>query len=201
MRRRALCAAGGGVKIPEGVSIATFEGWFVPYDKWNNQGTPKGVAVKLPDRTIILSLKTSSVKWASSTGDVAGVPTFTSTTALKNYMDGEEYTKALASYTTITNTAAHVALMEAIKIGNKVLTGHIGSTGEWAMVGDYAADVMGAYSVLGYSFVTASTNYWTSCERASGSTWICQWDTSGAISWSALSKTNARVLRTFFTYK
>lgn len=202
MRRRALLAASGGsVSVPTGVSIATESKGFIPHASWDSQDTPVGVAVSNGEVTLILSLKTSSVKWASSTGDIAGVPTFTSTTALKNYMDGQAYTKALADYFTATNLAAPVAMKETITISGKVLSGYIGSTGEWLMVSSYASDVMAAYSALGYSFVSSTTNYWTSCERASGSTWICEWPTSGAVDWTALSKTNARVLRAFFRYK
>lgn len=202
MRRRALLAASATEERPPiGVSIATLGGSFIPYDTWNNQDTPVGVAVSNGDRTVILSLKTSSVKWASATGDVSGVPTFTSTTALKNYMDGPAYTQALADRFPTTTLAAHVAMKETITIGNRVLNGYIGSTGEWLMVGNYASNVMSAYSALGYSFVTSTTNYWSSCERAAGSTWICEWAASGAVDWTALSKTNARALRTFFLYE
>ena len=202
MRRRALCAASGGeVSAPVGVSIATESKGFIPYASWYEQDTPVGVAVSNGEVTVILSLKTSSVKWASSTGDVAGVPTFTSTTALKNYMDGQAYTKALADSFTATNLAAPVAMKETITISGKVFNGYVGSTGEWYLVAGYASDVMAAYQALGYSFVSSATNYWTSCERAAGSTWICAWATNGTVEWTALSKTNARALRTFFRYE
>lgn len=210
MRRRALLASNyisdappiSNPQAPIGVSIATQEGNFIPYAEWAEQGTAVGVAVRNTRRTLILSLTTFSVKWSTTTGDVDGVPTFSSTTALGNYVDGETYTRALASASvSSSSTIAAVALSKTMIVGEKVLTGYLPSTGEWKMVEALAGDIEAAYSVLGITFAGSPTNYWSSCEKASGSVWICAWTIGASIKWTALSKTNARVLRPFFLYE
>lgn len=186
---------------PIGVSIATKEGLFIPFTEWNNQGEAVGVACKAENMTIILDLSTSSYKWASSNSDVSGVPTFTSTNSLKNYTKGQEYTQGMAVYDSASNTIAQVAIKKNISVGEKTISGYVGSSGEWAIVANYATDVEAAFSTLGLTFASGTVNYWTSCERAAGSAWVCKWTKGGSIEWGALSKTNARVLRVFFKYE
>ena len=186
---------------PIGVSIATKEGFFIPFSEWDEQWEAVGVACKTEEMTIILDLYTSSYKWASSNGDVSGVPTFTSTNSLRSYTNGQEYTQAMAAYDSASNTIAQIAIKKSMSVGDKTMSGYVGSSGEWFVVADYAKDVESAFNALGITFASGTVNYWTSCERAADSVWICKWTKGGSIEWGALSKTNARVLRAFFKYE
>lgn len=196
----------GGVtpSVPMGVSIATSEGLFVPYADWSNQGTAVGVCVKTDSFTIILDLEIASKRWTQSTSSsVSGVPTFTSTNNISQYMDGQSYTDSMIARTSSTTYAAGYARSRKITINGTEYVGYVGSAGEWQAVMSYDDDIMAAFTKLGKSFSgsTSSRNIWTSCQYSKSNAWRFSFTSSGFGGFGNTSKTSSAYVKALFKYE
>ena len=186
-----------------GVTIATSEGYFIPYAEWDNQGTAVGVCVKTDSFSIILDLEIASKKYYSSTGNISGVPLFSNSSNLLSYMDGQSYTNTLYSKSTSTNYAAGYARSRNITIAGTQYVGYVGSTGEWSKIMDHDNDIMAAFTALGKSFSgsTSSRNILTSCQYNNYNAWRFSFTTNGLGTFGAISKTTNGYVKAIYKYE
>lgn len=186
-----------------GVSIATSEGYFIPYADWDSQGTAVGVCVKTDSFAIILDLEIASKRWTQSSSNVSNVPNFNNSRNLRNYMDGQSYTDRLYSLSTSTNYAAGYARSRKITIGGTQYVGYVGSTGEWSIIMDYDNDIMSAFTKIGKSFSgsTQSRNIWTSCQYSNYNAWRFSFTSSGLGSFGSTSKSSSAYVKALYKYE
>ena len=187
-----------------GVTIATSEGYFIPYAEWENQGTAVGVCVKTDSFAIILDLEIASKRWTQSTSSsVSGVPTFTSTNNISQYMDGQSYTDSMIARTSSTTYAAGYARSRKITINGTEYVGYVGSAGEWQAVMSYDDDIMAAFTKLGKSFSgsTYSRNIWTSCQYSNSNAWRFSFTSSGFGSFGNTSKSSSAYVKALYKYE
>ena len=187
----------------EGVTIATSEGYFIPYAEWDSQGTAVGVCVKTDEFAIILDLEIASKRWTQSSSNVSNVPNFNNSNNLRNYMDGQAYTDRLYALSSSTNYAAGYARSRKITINGTEYAGYVGSTGEWSKIMDYDDDIMSAFTKIGKSFSgsTQSRNIWTSCQYSNYNAWRFSFTSSGLGSFGSTSKSSSAYVKALFKYE
>lgn len=186
-----------------GVSIATSEGYFIPYADWDSQGTAVGVCVKTDSFAIILDLEIASKRWTQTSSNVSNVPNFSNSNDLRKYMDGQSYTDRLYSLSSSTTYAAGYARSRKITIGGTQYVGYVGSTGEWSIIMDYDNDIMSAFTKIGKSFSgsTQSRNIWTSCQYSNYNAWRFSFTSSGLGSFGSTSKYSSAYVKAMFKYE
>ena len=186
-----------------GVSIATNEGYFIPYADWDSQGTAVGVCVKTDSFAIILDLEIASKRWTQSSSNVSNVPNFNNSNNLRNYMDGQSYTDRLYALSSSTNYAAGYARSRKITIGGTEYVGYVGSTGEWSIIMDYDNDIMSAFTKIGKSFSgsTQSRNIWTSCQYSNYNAWRFSFTSNGLGSFGSTSKSSSAYVKALYKYE
>lgn len=186
-----------------GVTIATSEGYFIPYAEWNNQGTAVGVCVKTDAYAIIIDLEIASKRWYSSSTTISNVPSFSSSSSVASYNDGQAYTDTLVSMNSSTSYAAGYARSRKITIASVEYVGYLGSTGEWQKLMTYDDDIMAAFSALGRSFSgsTSSRNIWTSCQNSRSNAWRFTFSSTGFGSFGSTSKTSSAYVKTLYKYE
>ena len=186
-----------------GVSIATSEGYFIPYADWDSQGTAVGVCVKTDSFAIILDLEIASKRWYSSGQSISDVPTFTNQNNIQLYMDGQAYTDVMVAKNSSTNYAAGYARSRKITINETEYVGYVGSAGEWQALMVYDDDIMAAFTKLGKSFSgsTSSRNIWTSCQYNNSNAWRFSFTSSGFGSFGTTSKTSSAYVKALYKYE
>lgn len=186
-----------------GVTIATSEGYFIPYAEWNNQGTAVGVCVKTDAYAIIIDLEIASKRWYSSSTTISNVPSFSSSSSVGSYNDGKAYTDTLVSMNSSTTYAAGYARSRKITIASVEYVGYLGSTGEWQKLMTYDDDIMAAFSALGRSFSgsTSSRNIWTSCQNSRTNAWRFTFSSTGFGSFGSTSKTSSAYVKALYKYE
>lgn len=186
-----------------GVTIATSEGYFIPYAEWDNQGTAVGVCVKTDAYAIIIDLEIASKRWYSSSTTISNVPSFSSSSSVGSYNDGQAYTDTLVSMNSSTTYAAGYARSRKITIASVEYVGYLGSTGEWQKLMTYDDDIMAAFSALGGSFSgsTSSRNIWTSCQNSRSNAWRFTFSSTGFGSFGSTSKTSSAYVKALYKYE
>ena len=165
-----------------GVFIATAAGLLIDPNNWTGSSeTAVGVAVCTENSKYIIS-RTSHhgnyKSWSSSTTiDMSNVPSSTYTSTIATYYDGVSYTDAMLGYNSSTSYSAGFARSKTITFGNTVLSGYLGSAGEWMDAVNNHQSVMDAFEKLGETFVADGyyKYFWTSCEYNSTTAWCAYW--------------------------
>lgn len=166
-----------------GVFIATQGGQLVSPDIWiSSNGTPVGVALITYNSSYIIGLDATQkerIAWSSNESiDLSNVPTSTNGVTIATYYDGVSYTDAMiaagAEYNTTSYAAGYVR-SKSISFGGNILTGYLGSAGEWQdALNNYQA-IMDAFAKIGDTFATDGNGFLTSCESSSKNCWYAYW--------------------------
>lgn len=191
--------------IPMGVSIATTEGLFIPYNDWNKQGTAVGVSIKTEKVSFIMGLKGRASKaWNSTGGFVQEIPSADSSDDASKYTDGVEYTNILYNESPSTTYAAGYANSFTITIGEKTLTGYVGSSGEWAEALRLYEDVLAAAALVNLDLVGNydTSFFWSSVQYGEANAWRAFWrNKSNQFYLASYSKKNTGKVLPFFKYE
>ena len=188
-----------------GVFIATAAGLLIDPNNWTGSSeTAVGVAVCTENSKYIISRTSyhgNYKSWSSSTTiDMSNVPSSTYTSTIATYYDGVSYTDAMLGYNSSTSYSAGFARSKTITFGNTVLSGYLGSAGEWMDAVNNHQAVMDAFEKLGETFVADGyyKYFWTSCEYNSTTAWCAYWY-EDSNSWGLNSYSKSRQTSLYYT--
>ena len=188
-----------------GVFIATQAGELIDPNNWtSSSGTAVGVAVCTENSKYIISRTSyhgNYISWSSSTTiDMSNVPSSTYSFTIATYYDGVSYTDAMLGYNSSTSYSAGFARSKTITFGNTVLSGYLGSAGEWMDAVNNHQAVMDAFEKLGETFVADGyyKYFWTSCEYNSTAAWCAYWY-EDSNSWGLNSYSKSRKTSLYYT--
>lgn len=188
-----------------GVFIATQAGELIDPNNWtSSSGTAVGVAVCTENSQYIIgrtSYHGNYKSWSSSTTiDMSNVPSSTYASTIATYYDGVSYTDAMLGYNSSTSYSAGFARSNTITFGNTVLSGYLGSAGEWMDAVNNHQAVMDAFEKLGETFVADGyyKYFWTSCEYNSTTAWCAYWY-EDSNSWGLNSYSKSRETSLYYT--
>lgn len=160
------------------VWIATYSGRLVNPDHWDYTAgeTPVGVAVVTENSAFIVNDRCYSLPWNEDypTTLLPGVPVPSESdldAGIYYHYDGTAYTDTMATYgDQYSWDAANVSKRYcSVAFGGREIPGYVGSTGEWADLGDNYGKVEEALSRIGMEFRPSGmgriNGFWTSCQK------------------------------------